>query len=432
MSWWRVAIAAVLLTTITSQVFDIVRNSRPWWAMLPLGFTVVVAAFTEAAILGDWLFVDEMLVINRGNLSPLVWLYGCFTTWLLALTAAAMSLERPAQSTWIRFAVRSVAVLILLPILCLLASIYWHMLSFSPAIIVESGRENALPRVLELAADYPEQTGDDAVLAEVITLLKRPGFVEPGSVRPDLGTGQGAVELVLPRKLARGLMAKSDALRGAGKFDEAADYALAILRLGEMYGREGTAHHRLEAEALFHMGHAKFAECRRQISRTKANEAAELVRSISAARESIAVTAARDAALTQRSKAWRHRLHEVVLSELWNLGAQPSPAIAALSQPIQKNQTFAGLLTFDLLLRVHRMDHRNWPAKLEDVVPAGEDELVIDPYSLQPFIYRPAEPEFVLYSVGKDGKDDGGRFSNHPTAEWFKRIDVDTDTLIRP
>jgi hypothetical protein len=47
----------------------------------------------------------------------------------------------------------------------------------------------------------------------------------------------------------------------------------------------------------------------------------------------------------------------------------------------------------------------SFPGMLPDMGPVG-----IDPYSGKPFIYRKTADGFVLYSVGPDGKDDGGTF----------------------
>ena len=48
------------------------------------------------------------------------------------------------------------------------------------------------------------------------------------------------------------------------------------------------------------------------------------------------------------------------------------------------------------------------PASLNDLVPQYLDAIPQDPLSGQPLRYRVAEDAYVVYSVGPDGKDDGG------------------------
>jgi len=59
-----------------------------------------------------------------------------------------------------------------------------------------------------------------------------------------------------------------------------------------------------------------------------------------------------------------------------------------------------------LYAEIDRLGIRNkaYPANLEGFTPA----LTIDPYSGSPFLYHADQAEFSLYSVGKNGRDDGG------------------------
>ena len=48
------------------------------------------------------------------------------------------------------------------------------------------------------------------------------------------------------------------------------------------------------------------------------------------------------------------------------------------------------------------------PENLADVVPRYLDVLPEDPYDGNPLRYRKLDKGFVVYSIGKDGIDDGG------------------------
>jgi hypothetical protein len=58
----------------------------------------------------------------------------------------------------------------------------------------------------------------------------------------------------------------------------------------------------------------------------------------------------------------------------------------------------------------YRRDHERLPASLNEFgMPPGDLE---DPFSGQPLIFRAAADGFVVYSVGADGRDDGGRLES--------------------
>ena len=59
-------------------------------------------------------------------------------------------------------------------------------------------------------------------------------------------------------------------------------------------------------------------------------------------------------------------------------------------------------------LAVYRADHGKYPDRLADLKPKYRAEIK-DPFLDADLIYRPAADGFLLYSVGPNGKDDGGR-----------------------
>jgi hypothetical protein len=65
-----------------------------------------------------------------------------------------------------------------------------------------------------------------------------------------------------------------------------------------------------------------------------------------------------------------------------------------------------------LAIERYRRRHGRLPASLNDIgMPAADLE---DPFSGQPLIFRVSPNEFVVYSAGADGRDDGGRFEMEP------------------
>ncbi|MGC8785018.1 MAG: hypothetical protein ACP5RN_11630 [Armatimonadota bacterium] len=69
-------------------------------------------------------------------------------------------------------------------------------------------------------------------------------------------------------------------------------------------------------------------------------------------------------------------------------------------------------------VRAYRLRHGVYPTTLDE---AGAADLNKDPFTGGTFVYRPAQQGFLLYSMGEDGVDDGGK----RTAErWRSQGDV--------
>jgi hypothetical protein len=67
------------------------------------------------------------------------------------------------------------------------------------------------------------------------------------------------------------------------------------------------------------------------------------------------------------------------------------------------------LVMTDLALKLYQREKGKWPAALVDLVPAYLPAIPLDPFSNQPLVYRTLTNSFLLYSVGPDKKDDGGK-----------------------
>ena len=97
------------------------------------------------------------------------------------------------------------------------------------------------------------------------------------------------------------------------------------------------------------------------------------------------------------------------------------------------------LLQTDLAIRLYREEHGQLPAQLNQLVPDYLPTMPLDPYTQQPLIYRPIENKFLLYSVGHDRVDNGGRFTDMKTCysrgifgNFVRGYDFDLDTITRP
>ena len=67
------------------------------------------------------------------------------------------------------------------------------------------------------------------------------------------------------------------------------------------------------------------------------------------------------------------------------------------------------LLLVELALRCYRAEVGQPPSKLENLVPKYVAQLPEDPFTRKPFTYRPSGTNWLLYSIGPDKTDDGGK-----------------------
>ena len=80
------------------------------------------------------------------------------------------------------------------------------------------------------------------------------------------------------------------------------------------------------------------------------------------------------------------------------------------------SETQTLLLLVTLALHAYHEEKHTYPALLEELVPAYLKKLPNDPFALRgTFQYRNKGDGFLLYSVGPDSKDDGGKPIDDPT-----------------
>jgi hypothetical protein len=90
------------------------------------------------------------------------------------------------------------------------------------------------------------------------------------------------------------------------------------------------------------------------------------------------------------------------------------PDIGRVSRTVVRNETLRRLTVVVIALERHRLRNGKFPSELGTLVPDFLASVSIDPMSAKPLRYRlSADGSFTLYSVGEDGRDDGGD-ARHP------------------
>jgi hypothetical protein len=88
----------------------------------------------------------------------------------------------------------------------------------------------------------------------------------------------------------------------------------------------------------------------------------------------------------------------------------------------QRAETWLRLTRLAFLLTAYRLDHRQSPDRLDNLVPGYLARIPADPFTGGSFIYRSQSDGFLIYSVGPNGEDDAGR-SEGPVAKSGRAAD---------
>jgi len=73
-----------------------------------------------------------------------------------------------------------------------------------------------------------------------------------------------------------------------------------------------------------------------------------------------------------------------------------------------RQETWHNMLLVSFALRAYRAEHGKYPANLNELTPDYLKAIPADLFSTDPLKYKASAKSYTLYSVGPDGKDDGG------------------------
>lgn len=85
------------------------------------------------------------------------------------------------------------------------------------------------------------------------------------------------------------------------------------------------------------------------------------------------------------------------------------PAMQAVAIADARSESLRDLTDTSLAARRFHLKHNRWPTALADLVPDFLPAIPIDSYDGQPLRMKSHESSLLLYSVGKDRRDDGGQ-----------------------
>ena len=134
------------------------------------------------------------------------------------------------------------------------------------------------------------------------------------------------------------------------------------------------------------------------------------------------------AALQLEMKAQLTELQRVMDSPMWKyrhlFSAIAIPNFSRAFQSAVRSETQRRMTVTAIALKRSHLRNAHYPAALSELVPQFIAAELMDPWSGKPFHYRLNEDgTFTLYSVGEDGRDDGGdptpdKSTNVPPDMW--------------
>jgi hypothetical protein len=109
--------------------------------------------------------------------------------------------------------------------------------------------------------------------------------------------------------------------------------------------------------------------------------------------------------------AWGQYLGDVLVSLML-------PAAARVQDAVDRARQGYDNLVVAFALARYRADRGGYPKQLGELTPKYLDRVPGDSFSGNPLVYRPGGSGYVLYSVGLNGRDDGGRgFDDDPPGD---------------
>ena len=446
LQWAKAVAAAALLVLIAALAVGFVRGPWPRRSFVGLLMAIPFAAAADAAFLGDWMAAEELLEFYRDMKKfPAVWgyltlIYTCFAFWSLLLAGFVAAWSSTGRASTRSLTKRLATTVTVTPITLVAAWIYWRMLigpAASTPDLLEG--ENVYPRILAIAEGVETSSPQHAaeVYAKVLPLLTCPGH----AVLDWRGATRRPIERMQAKDqrhyygLARSLNAEGGRLHSVGKQEQAAEFCEASLRLSAMARRHGIAADSMASDSN-RGALTSLAKVRRDLAPATARRVARLLEALEEERDSVDEVLARDARYRFLTERWRYRFMHVMFVDLMKMKRVRDPQDWIVDDWAIEFSGLARLVSLDLALRAFHKDHGSWPKGLTELVPEYLESIPTDPLSGMEYVYRAAEPEFVLYSVGRDGRDDQGRFSNMiQFAQQLKRnigFDIDVETLTRP
>ncbi len=413
---------------------------RRWWRLLPLAAILLLASGIGA--LAAWVLgVSERLQLTNmfpdmfpstyhvlGLCSAAYAVMAAVILVVLMFATMGQSEQRRVANTG-RIGLLAVAVVVLIP----MSTLYFQMLQGPPLPTDHRAAPNNYNEISKLVQEavrlnpseldlFSMRRGPSPTTSreleqhydDLFAVLQTPGYV-PLDLRRDT-THQYMMKVVGEetgqfRSVCRMFDAESQSATVNGRFGDAVNYSLANVQMGNTVSRGGIAIQMLNGIAIEGFGTYRLWKIHADLTPDELRKLVKDLERIRAAREGYELTAAREFAFTDRTYNWMHRLLRVVSRFI---GYDHAAPVMSVSRTAYDRRTAEmSLLLAELAVAAYRKEHGEAPDTFDQLVPDYLATVPPDPWSGKPVILRKTADGVVVYSVGPDGKDDGGRFGGY-------------------
>jgi hypothetical protein len=229
--------------------------------------------------------------------------------------------------------------------------------------------------------------------------------------------------MMLHRQLARILCIEGRVAEAEDRDEDAADSYLDCVRLGSTVARGGMIPHWLVGIGIEQTGFSSLSGLRDKLSADRMRGLIEILPSFDANREPLTDVCYRDAIWSWNVGIWQTRLGQL-------FGPPPGTVRPDYDFFLRRNQAQMRLLVCDLAIRIYRAERGSDPGELADLVPEYLPAVPRDPFSEKPLMYRRTPKGYLLYSVGRNQVDDGGRPT--PAAKGWGACNTSGDLVLDP
>jgi hypothetical protein len=191
---------------------------------------------------------------------------------------------------------------------------------------------------------------------------------------------------------------------------------LSVIRLGHECARGGAVGDRLHSVTGEHIGLTNLRQMKDRLTASECRDVVKALQAIDAKREPLADIWPRDEAYMKMLRIFDTGVRERLWYSWFTITGKKQRLRQDSERIFIRSDAYVRLFMCGMAVRSFYLEHGVYPTNLADLVPNYLDAVPFDPFNSKPLRYRKTSQDFLLYSVGPDGIDDGGKPMPPPPA----------------